>query len=183
MCIKQGLVNYACVVEVWLKIALLKGSGMPGYKGHVCGGIASYGVLVGALALFFSLDAFAVYQVEWFLCAVAGSLFPDIDTKSKGQRIFYFLAVITLGVLLARAFYKTAFCFGFLTCMPLVSAHRGIFHRLPFLLCLVLILAYGAWMVYPQQGLRIYFAASFFFAGIISHLLLDFGLKRVLSFK
>jgi len=64
---------------------------MPGYKGHLVGGTVAYGLL------FFGLVGVVVKQPsmltagEWLLFALAGSLFPDIDIKSKGQKYFYYV--------------------------------------------------------------------------------------------
>ncbi len=60
--------------------------------------------------------------------AVFFSLWPDIDTKSVIQKIFYsFLLLIDLGLILA-GFHFTAAMLGFFAMLPLIGKHRGWTH-------------------------------------------------------
>ena len=62
---------------------------MPGYKVHVSGSIvAGLLVLLGLLNLgLYVIDPQQV--VALFVLCILGALFPDIDTDSKGKRIYY----------------------------------------------------------------------------------------------
>jgi hypothetical protein len=59
---------------------------MANYKGHLIGGAVAYSIFlfVGRLH---NMSFYTV--LEWLLFSLAGALFPDIDTKSKGQKLFY----------------------------------------------------------------------------------------------
>src|SRR5438309_2217826 len=63
---------------------------MPGYKGHLVGGTVAFGLLFFALVGVVVRQPSMLIAGEWLLFALAGSLFPDIDIKSKGQKYFYF---------------------------------------------------------------------------------------------
>ena len=79
---------------------------MPGYKGHLVGGAVAYGVTVYLLR---SLNPTAITLVEWFVCTLAGALFPDVDTKSKGQKYFYsVLWMVHLGLFFFEKFKLVA---------------------------------------------------------------------------
>lgn len=57
------------------------------------------------------------------------SLFPDVDTNSKGQHLFYsLLALAMLGLMWEEA-YKWAAILGFVAMLPAISRHRGFTHR------------------------------------------------------
>ena len=56
---------------------------MPGYRAHLAGGLTVYGITIYLLR---SYCGSVFIAAEWMLFTLAGSLFPDIDTKSKGQK-------------------------------------------------------------------------------------------------
>ncbi len=152
---------------------------MPGYKGHVAGG----------LLIFFALFAATRSYVEpgtavWlFLFTLIGALFPDIDTKSKGQKWFYrilFLVLIVLLVLQQFIFFAVlALVLG----LPLVVDHRGLFHRLWFIVTLAGVVV-GLLDWYQIFFLRdALLPALFFIAGAASHLVLDVGLLQALHLR
>ncbi len=56
---------------------------MANYRGHIKGGFVAF-----ALIILFALPHYhpsALTMLEWLLFTIAGSLFPDVDIKSKGQ--------------------------------------------------------------------------------------------------
>ena len=59
---------------------------MSNYRGHLIGACIVYSVIIFVLS--FHTKSF-ITLTEWLLCTLLGSLFPDIDTKSKGQKLFY----------------------------------------------------------------------------------------------
>ncbi len=71
---------------------------MPGYKAHMCGGVAAY-VLIVCIAGLYALYSSATLA-EWFLSMLVGALFPDIDTKSKIQKIMYRILLVSLPLLM-----------------------------------------------------------------------------------
>jgi hypothetical protein len=57
---------------------------MPGYRGHLVGGTVAFALVCVITNPPFS----AIGRSELLLLTCLGSLFPDIDTKSRGQRYF-----------------------------------------------------------------------------------------------
>jgi membrane-bound metal-dependent hydrolase YbcI (DUF457 family) len=106
------------------------------------------------------------------LCVFFG-LFPDVDTKSKGQYIFLLLFVIVDLILIIREEYKKAAYMGLLVVLPVMSRHRGWTHSTVAMILIPLAL-YLALLQYsgntPYEMLP-YFLASFF--GYASHLIVD----------
>jgi membrane-bound metal-dependent hydrolase YbcI (DUF457 family) len=155
---------------------------MAGYKGHIFGSI----LLALLIYILFSIGA-ARFELPFFesiarnVPAMAGllvvvvlfSLFPDIDTNSKGQDIFYLLFLIADLCLLINRSYLYSAILGLLALLPVVGKHRGWTHTiwacllvpLPF----ILVPAYfEGKMVF--SGMPYYTAAV---VGYFSHLLLD----------
>ena len=66
---------------------------MPQYKSHLIGGLIFYGIIL----FIFSLGKVAwTTQIYWLSATLAGSLFPDIDIKSKGQHLFFKILLLLL---------------------------------------------------------------------------------------
>jgi len=148
---------------------------MPGYRAHLVGGVVAYGI---TLSLLVSYCSSVFLAAEWLLFALAGSLFPDVDTKSKGQKLLYQILFIILIVLaLQRKFFPAA-VISILAIIPLVVRHRGLFHRFWFVVCLPLLAAAAIGFYAPQYARIVIFDAIFFIAGAISHLFLDFVVRR-----
>jgi len=148
---------------------------MPGYKGHLCGG-AVVGLLL--LFLFSTYCPSHLVAFEWMICCFAGSLFPDIDVKSKGQHIFYWAALAILTVcILRKNIYALSIC-SLLAITPMLAKHRGLFHRGWFVMVVPLI-AWGVLMQYaPEKAPHLLVHTLFFIGGALSHLFLDQGWRR-----
>jgi len=152
---------------------------MPGYKAHLVGGV------VAAVPLLFLLRSYATpaTAILWCACAAAGALFPDVDTKSKGQKWFYRCIIPTLMVLLLLKRLTVFIIIALISFTPLIVNHRGVFHRLWFIVLPPLALAgIFAWY-YPGCGKGAFFAALFFAIGSVSHLVLDLGLRKTFRLK
>ena len=151
---------------------------MPSYKGHLAGGMFVY-----LCALYVVLTSYSISMstgLEWLLFTLAGSLFPDIDTKSKGQKIFYVIASL-LGILLLLHNHIQAFVVLGVICMvPLLVNHRGVFHRLWFIILVPTLAAIFLCHYMPDCNRIIILDTLFFVIGAISHLWLDLGLRRML---
>jgi hypothetical protein len=151
---------------------------MPSYKGHLAGGIFAY-----LLALYFVLTNQSISiatGIEWLLFTLAGALFPDVDIKSKGQKFFYWI-VFFLGLILLFLEHIQAFVIlGFICLVPLLVRHRGIFHRLWFVVCMPTFLSIFLCVYMPGCSRIIMFDTLFFIVGAVSHLWLDLGLRRML---
>jgi len=154
---------------------------MSGYKGHIVGAIVVNSALIAAVKLMPGtiLERWNSSLADWqltaglFVVAVLFGLFPDIDTNSKGQDIFFGLAFMVEIVLVLTGKFEPAAYLGLMAMTPIVGKHRGWTHsKLAMLLVPspVIIIPYlhnhHVWTL----GALIYAAAV---AGYFSHLLLD----------
>ena len=147
---------------------------MPGYKGHLIGGACAFGLLFYCCA---NANVSHVTFVEWFLLTELGALFPDVDVNSKGQKVFYSMLILSL-VILAIFHAWMAFCIiAFLSFFPIVSRHRGLFHKWWFLLLITLGVGIILKSYFPSHQNIVLWDMLFFATGVFSHILLDFKLK------
>ena len=154
---------------------------MPGYKGHLVGGIITFGlILAGLLGIFIIQQPSHVMMGEWLLCTLAGALFPDIDVKSKGQKYFYYVVLVGLVILAYQQQFQMLTCFSFVMITPMLVKHRGIFHSPRFVIAVPLIVWIIVAMLLPQQASRFFVDTLFFIGGALSHLWLDFGARQFL---
>ena len=153
------------------------------YKGHLLGGIVTGVSFLFIISSFFSLPITFFRSVELLVCSLAGSLFPDIDIKSKGQKYFYRI----IFVLVAIAFYKgnihVALYCSFFSIIPLIVRHRGIFHTVWFVVVIPSLLFYIVSLYFPVYKSLLIWDALFFIGGAFSHLILDFGFKGLWKFR
>lgn len=149
---------------------------MPGYKGHLVGGIIAFGLLFVALMNFIFTQQPSLLTVgEWLMFALAGALFPDIDVKSKGQKYFYYVVLVCLFVLAYQQQFQMLSCFSFVMVTPMLVRHRGIFHSPRFVIALPLTVWIIIATLLPQRSLQFFVDTLFFIMGALSHLWLDFG--------
>lgn len=144
---------------------------MPGYKKHLYFSVLFY--LITIFIICFFKVGFA-NSIFWLLFTLAGSLFPDIDIKSKGQKLFYLIGFFIFLGLICLDLFGEALLIAVFSFLPVLARHRGVFHN-PFFLfysiCLISLLIYS---YFPNSGKFIFLNAIFFFVGCMSHLLLDF---------
>jgi membrane-bound metal-dependent hydrolase YbcI (DUF457 family) len=154
---------------------------MANYKGHVVGGLlagtavsASYYLLPGR-----GMPDSAVLAGDWqllvavYVVAVLFALWPDVDTNSKAQDLFFGIAFIADILLIAFGYFAAAAILGLLAMTPIVGTHRGWTHsRIAMLLVPlpIVIVSYLASSQVGEASLLIYGAAV---AGYFSHLLFD----------
>lgn len=147
---------------------------MPGYKGHIAGGFF-FGVMgvVGAIMLgWLAQNPIEILGLIGF--CMLGALFPDVDTDSKGQNLFYSLLIIVDAGLIYMKLYLWAAWLGLIAMLPAIGHHRGWTHTwwamfvvpLPILLIPAVILG----LKDLEPFLRFYCA---FVLGYFSHLMLD----------
>ena len=152
---------------------------MPGYKGHLVGGIIAFGLLLfGLIGLVIVPEPSYMVLGEWLLCALAGALFPDIDIKSKGQKIFYWILLFLYIYLFVQRHLMVLGVFSIIGISPMLVKHRGIFHKWWFIIAMPVVLAVIASNYFPCYTGMICCDALFFIVGAFSHLILDFGFQR-----
>ena len=142
-------------------------------KGHILGGLVFLWLFLTILANFFFVPS-AMEIIIFTAIAVMFSLWPDVDIKSLGQKVFYTIFFVTAAILI---FYfqdhKTAAFFGLLIILPILAKHRGWTHSrltavlLPTPLLLVPMYVFEGSLA---QGIPYYFAAV---TGYFSHLFFD----------
>lgn len=149
---------------------------MPSYRGHLVGGVLAY---LGMLQLIKYAQPNIHVIVQGLIFCLLGSLFPDIDVKSKGQKLFYTILLIFLCYCLLVYLWDIFIVVTFLGIMPLLVRHRGIFHEIWFLLFLILGLFLFLTSCNTRCGSLLLSNCSFFFAGCLSHLFLDRFVSRL----
>ena len=142
-------------------------------KGHILGGLVFLWLFLTILANFFFVPS-AMEIIIFTAIAVMFSLWPDVDIKSLGQKVFYTIFFVTDAILVFYfQDYKTAAFFGLLIILPILAKHRGWTHSrltavlLPTPLLLVPMYIFEGSLA---QGIPYYFAAV---TGYFSHLFFD----------
>ncbi len=155
---------------------------MSNYKGHIAGGAIAgtvyAAVLTGSISNHVDVSSYGTYAPWLFpailvVISILFGLWPDIDTNSKGQDIFFSGMFLLNVYLLATESYKLAAFLGLLAMLPIVGKHRGWTHsRITMIVAPlpILILPYLLEPTRPWLGAPYYGAAVI---GIMSHLLLD----------
>jgi len=143
---------------------------------HIVGGVAVW--LLFAYLLQSYITSFLTLLLV-LVCAIAGSLFPDIDVKSKGQKFFYCLMAPAYIYLFAQKQYALCFLVGLFALLPILTKHRGLFHRWWFLLTCASLWGLSLVRMFPHYTDLVSIGTIFFILGCLSHLLLDFGLFKM----
>ncbi|MDP3889486.1 MAG: metal-dependent hydrolase [bacterium] len=153
---------------------------MPNFKGHMCGGLAAYGIVLAALCAWRGSMPGPMVAMEWLVFTLSGAMFPDIDVKSRSQNYFYWLIILLLIVLINTGRYALLASVSVFAIMPMLVRHRGLFHRLWF----VILFPLTCWSVLnlymPRVASVLWLHTIFFIVGAISHLWLDLGWRRML---
>lgn len=147
---------------------------MPGYKGHLVGAGLWAGAAWGAVALWLPVhEPGPLLGTVLAAVCVMAALFPDVDTDSKGQNLFYaIMAAVDLGLLI-RGEYRWAAVLGFAAMLPALGRHRGWTHSWWAMFAVplpILVLPVIFWGVDPVALVPFYAAAVL---GYLSHLTLD----------
>lgn len=154
---------------------------MANYRGHLIGGLVA-----GALPIALKLPCYMhapltpPNMITWMLCAVAGALFPDIDIHSQGRKLWYrSLLIFAAFIIYTEQWYLTTPLVA-LAIFPLCLKHRGLTHRLWFLIGAPLATAQSIAYFLPKHKLSALLGALFFIIGALSHWLLDYGPRFLL---
>jgi hypothetical protein len=149
---------------------------MPGYKAHIAVGICSCMGLLYVISLITHIFPTFLQFIGCFVCAILGSIFPDIDTTSKAQRLFFiFSSIVLLSSIVVQAWF-IFLNFSFVTVIVMFLKHRTITHSVWFLFTLSILLILFSVMVFNGFCIGGVLSALAFAIGAFSHLLLDFGL-------
>ncbi len=143
---------------------------MPGYRGHLLGGALTY---LSILQLIEAHQLPVSVVASGFVFCMIGALFPDIDIKSKGQKLFYSIALLVLCLFL---YYERTDLFiglSLLAVVPLLVKHRGLFHQLWFLIFISITTGLVIGSFHAQYSIWAMKNALFFLAGTVSHIVLD----------
>lgn len=143
---------------------------MPSYRVHLVGGFLTY---VGILQLLKNMNFSGFMIIQGLLFCLLGALFPDIDVKSKGQKVFYSMLLMLLLWLLYKKMYCLFAVMSLLGIIPILVRHRGIFHHIWFLFSMAVI---STFIIRSQCGSfenMMLYNCWFFFAGTVSHVFLD----------
>ena len=155
---------------------------MSGYRGHLFGATLFFAVYLGALYVLFAVDTayeqfngaeLVGYPLALFgLCLLFG-LWPDVDTNSMGQNLFYSIFFLVDVVLIATRHFEEAAYFGLFAILPVLGRHRGWTHTWWAMLLVPSPLAVLPYLFFPEKplaGLPFYGAAV---TGYASHMVMD----------
>lgn len=155
---------------------------MSGFKGHIWGSLILSGFIIYLLYFLGNMFQFEIitkyiYSFEKMLTlvflSVIFSLFPDIDTSSKGQKLFYFVFMLLDIYFVVKHKYRSAALLGLFAFLPILSKHRGWTHRK-----ITAIIICSPFLILPiyLQSISYVEGVSYFFAaitGYFSHLIID----------
>lgn len=154
---------------------------MASYKGHIVGGVLCN---TGYLTVLQTFRGGILYQTSgilshWqfvlglYVIAVLFALWPDVDTNSKGQDIFYGLAFVANISLVLTGRFEAAAYLGLLAMTPIIGHHRGWTHSRWAMILVpspIVLIPYLGKSSVLDTALLIYGAAA---TGYFSHLLFD----------
>jgi membrane-bound metal-dependent hydrolase YbcI (DUF457 family) len=154
---------------------------MSGYKGHIVGGVALGATYVGALSAAPStvLAETGGLMSQWqfvaglLVLSMLFALWPDIDTNSRGQDIFFGAAFILDILMITQGYIEAAAYFGLLAMTPILGKHRGWTHSKVAMVLVplpIIVVPYLYKHTLLDTSILLYGAAV---TGYFSHLLLD----------
>ena len=147
-------------------------------KGHIWGGMVFGVIFVYSITNYFYSPSL-LEIVIYIALACMFSVWPDIDIKSVGQKIFYTIFLATDIFLIIQKEFEIAAYFGLIIILPILAKHRGWTHSIP-----AMILVPSPLLLYPVitegsiniSGVYFYGAAV---TGYFSHLVLD----KIIEYK
>lgn len=145
------------------------------YRGHLIGGLVAYLLVIAVFSIW--KNAF-VHDLGGLIATLAGALFPDIDVRSTGQSLFLKILLLVIILCLFLQASLPLILLLIFSVLPLVFPHRGLFHDLFFILAVTAVFAGSLIYTMPSSSRTIVTMAFFFLAGVLSHLILDKGMKK-----
>lgn len=154
---------------------------MANYRGHLAGGLALTTVYA-AVVMSAPLEQMAEYAHllnDWqplaavFVIGMLFALFPDVDTNSKAQDIFFFIAFPVQALLIWNHYFQAAAYLGLIAMLPIVTHHRGWTHARWAMVVVPLPIIIVPYLANDKVlGISlVYYGAAM--VGYFSHLLLD----------
>lgn len=154
---------------------------MANWKGHIAGGVIATGLYVGAVSIVpFERFAEAAGLLQgWqvlaavFVVGVLFALFPDVDTNSKAQDLFFGIAFPLNILLIATNNIQAAAYLGLIAMLPIIGHHRGWTHTKWAAFAVPLPILVVPWLYSEEMLLPslVFYGAAV--VGYLSHLLLD----------
>jgi len=141
------------------------------FKGHSVGGIISATVVtIGCYTTSQSIQHSILYGITTYLF----SLYPDLDIKSKSQKIWLIIGIIISGYLMSINDINHGFVMIGIFIIPQLFKHRGIVHTLKF----GAVISY-AWyyVLYGFINIDLMYTMVSGMIGYTTHLLLDKHIK------
>lgn len=147
------------------------------YKTHLAGGVFAFVIYLAVLAVFFSYKP-TYSTLIWFGLCILGSIWPDIDTNSTAQKLFYGFFLVLDFIFLIAGQYKKAAILGFFALLPIIGKHRGWTHSISaaFIIPSPLIVLPVVKPDLNVGGLEYYIPVVI---GYLSHLVLDKEFKLI----
>lgn len=155
---------------------------MAGYKGHLAGATVFCGLYLAGLLYISSVELltarFSAFELLGYPLGLFGlclmfALWPDTDTDSKGQNLFYSIFFLIDVVLIATQRFEEAAYLGLFALLPALGHHRGWTHSWWAMLLVPAPLVVLPMLFFPERplaGLPFYGAAV---VGYLSHLFMD----------
>ena len=154
---------------------------MANYKGHIAGALVVTAAYAAALT-FVPVQRFvetagvlrswqAVFAI--FVIGILFGLFPDVDTNSKAQDIFFAIVFPLTVLLIWQDYIQAAAYLGLIAMLPIVGHHRGWTHKVwsMFVIPLPILLVPYLYNDKILPASLVYYGAAV--VGYFSHLLLD----------
>jgi len=154
---------------------------MPNYRAHLVGGAVSFALVYKLANYCIPNQLHTLSIISGLGLALLGSIFPDIDIPSRMQTIFYRSIILLLLATLVFKLWKVFLGASALSCLIVLIKHRTITHRAWFLLLFPLV---PFFLILNKTSFSVHLAIFFyasFVIGALSHILLDFGIKRLFS--
>ncbi len=152
---------------------------MPNYQKHLFIGSLFYGILTYTNTKWQWMPHETSWYIQTLIACLVGALFPDIDTKSKIQKYLYFTVLISIFYLIALGLLEQACLLACISLLPLITNHRGLFHRLWFIILCVCLGNLFCLLNHPILFKKCILTSLFFLVGVISHLWADLGIRRL----
>ena len=154
---------------------------MPKYKSHLAGGFLTFTIIILVLQFFVSKKVLGISTPTAFLYlffCLFGSLFPDIDTKSRIQKLTYLpLFFVIIASILLKNWILVSFL-SIVALIPILANHRHLTHKIWFVTITPIIPLFLITHFNKNNSSVYLYCYVFFVAGALSHLFLDFGPKR-----